>query len=73
MMSDARHTPVTVVGLGLMGQALAEAFLCDGHPTTVWNRTAAKADRLVAQGAKLADSVGDAVAASPLVVVCVSD
>jgi 3-hydroxyisobutyrate dehydrogenase-like beta-hydroxyacid dehydrogenase len=73
MMSDAGHTPVTVVGLGLMGQALAEAFLRDGHPTTVWNRTAAKADRLVAQGAKLADSVGDAVAAGTLVVVCVSD
>ncbi|WP_431897262.1 NAD(P)-dependent oxidoreductase [Nonomuraea sp. bgisy101] len=66
-------TPVTVIGLGLMGQALAGAFLRDGYPTTVWNRTAAKADQLVAQGAKLADSVGDAVAAGPLVVVCVSD
>lgn len=70
---DASHTPVTVIGLGLMGQALAGAFLKDGHPTTVWNRTAAKAEQLVAQGAKLADSAGDAVAASPLVVVCVSD
>ncbi|TMR25689.1 NAD(P)-dependent oxidoreductase [Nonomuraea turkmeniaca] len=69
---DAGHTPVTVIGLGLMGQALAGAFLRDGHPTTVWNRTAAKAEHLVAQGAKLADSVGEAVAASPLVVVCVS-
>ncbi|GAA4719567.1 NAD(P)-dependent oxidoreductase [Phytohabitans rumicis] len=70
---DAGHTPVTVIGLGLMGQALAGAFLRAGHPTTVWNRTAAKADRLVAQGAKPAHSVGDAVAASPLLVVCVSD
>ncbi|MFC7718550.1 NAD(P)-dependent oxidoreductase [Nonomuraea recticatena] len=70
---DADHTPVTVIGLGLMGQALAGAFLRGGHPTTVWNRTAAKAEDLVAQGAKLADSVGDAVAASPLVIVCVSD
>lgn len=66
-------TPVTVIGLGLMGQALAGAFLRDGHPTTVWNRTAAKAEQLVAQGARFADSAGDAVAASPLVVVCVSD
>ena len=70
---DAGHIPVTVLGLGLMGQALAAAFLRAGHPTTVWNRTAAKAEQLVAQGAKLADSVGDAVAAGPLVVVCVSD
>ncbi|MEV1172494.1 NAD(P)-binding domain-containing protein [Nonomuraea sp. NPDC049784] len=69
----ATRTPVTVIGLGLMGQALAGAFLRDGHPTTVWNRTAAKAGQLVAQGAKLADSVGEAVAASPLVIVCVSD
>ncbi|MET7336073.1 NAD(P)-binding domain-containing protein [Nonomuraea sp. NPDC005650] len=67
------NTPVTVIGLGLMGQALAGAFLRDGHPTTVWNRTAAKADQLVAQGAKLAGSVGDAVAAGSLVVVCVTD
>lgn len=67
------HTPVTVLGLGLMGQALAGAFLRDGHPTTVWNRTAAKADALVAQGARLAGSARDAVAAGPLVVVCVTD
>ncbi|MFF2185327.1 NAD(P)-dependent oxidoreductase [Streptomyces sp. NPDC058155] len=65
--------PVTVLGLGLMGQALAETFLREGHATTVWNRTAAKAEPLVAKGAELADSVADAVAASPLVVVCVLD
>jgi 3-hydroxyisobutyrate dehydrogenase-like beta-hydroxyacid dehydrogenase len=73
MSTNSPHTPVTVIGLGLMGQALAGAFLRDGYPTTVWNRTAAKAEQLVAQGARLADSVRDAVAASPLVVVCVSD
>ncbi|RFS87143.1 NAD(P)-dependent oxidoreductase [Actinomadura spongiicola] len=66
-------SPVTVLGLGLMGQALAGAFLRKGHATTVWNRTASKAERLVAQGAKLAGSVRDAAAASPLVVICVSD
>lgn len=66
-------SPVTVLGLGLMGQALADTFVREGHPTTVWNRTAAKAGPLVAKGAQLADSVADAVAASPLVVVCVLD
>ncbi|KAB2347001.1 NAD(P)-dependent oxidoreductase [Actinomadura rudentiformis] len=70
---NAGRTPVTVIGLGLMGQALAGAFLRNGHPTTVWNRTAAKAEQLVKQGATLAGSVSDAVAASPLVVICVSD
>ncbi|QHY96980.1 2-hydroxy-3-oxopropionate reductase [Streptomyces sp. S4.7] len=65
--------PVTVLGLGLMGQALAEALLREGHATTVWNRTAAKAEPLVAKGAELADSVADAVAASQLVIICVLD
>ncbi|MDT6982787.1 NAD(P)-dependent oxidoreductase [Streptomyces lusitanus] len=69
----AATAPVSVVGLGLMGQALAAAFLEAGHPTTVWNRTAAKADRLVTEGAVRAGSVAEAVAASPLVVVCVTD
>ncbi|WP_236567978.1 MULTISPECIES: NAD(P)-dependent oxidoreductase [unclassified Nocardiopsis] len=65
--------PVTVIGLGLMGRALASAFLGAGHPTTVWNRTAARAEELSARGAKPAGSAEEAVAASPLVVVCVSD
>ncbi|MEU7829757.1 NAD(P)-binding domain-containing protein [Nonomuraea sp. NPDC049129] len=68
-----RNRDVTVIGLGLMGQALAGAFLRGGYSTTVWNRTAAKAEHLAAQGAKVADSVRDAVLAGPLVVVCVSD
>ncbi|MFE2559580.1 NAD(P)-dependent oxidoreductase [Streptomyces sp. NPDC059352] len=71
--TSAPQSPVTVVGLGLMGQALAAAFLANGHPTTVWNRSAGKADALVAKGAILADSVKSAIEASPLVVVCVSD
>ncbi|GAA4410110.1 NAD(P)-binding domain-containing protein [Actinokineospora soli] len=64
--------PVSVVGLGLMGQALASAFLAAGHPTTVWNRTPAKADALVERGARLAPSIADAVR-SPLTVVCLTD
>lgn len=66
-------TPVTVLGLGLMGGALAGAFLSAGHPTTVWNRTTAKADDIVARGAVLAESPAAAIAAAPLVVVCVSN
>ncbi|MFC4118570.1 NAD(P)-dependent oxidoreductase [Nonomuraea zeae] len=64
---------VTVIGLGLMGQALAQAFLAKGHATTVWNRSAGKAEQLAAQGAVRADSARAAAGASPLVVVCVSD
>ncbi|MER7481089.1 NAD(P)-binding domain-containing protein [Streptomyces sp. NPDC126510] len=72
-MDNRTRTPVTVIGLGLMGQALAGAFLKAGHPTTVWNRTAAKADRLVAEGARAAATVGQAIEAGSLTVVCVTD
>ncbi|WP_158853656.1 NAD(P)-dependent oxidoreductase [Saccharothrix deserti] len=71
--ADLGNEPVTVIGLGLMGTALAAAFLDAGHPTTVWNRTPAKAVELVAQGAVLAPSTADALRASSLVVVCLSD
>ncbi|MFJ2899910.1 NAD(P)-dependent oxidoreductase [Streptomyces sp. NPDC087218] len=72
-MNNTTTAPVTVIGLGLMGQALAGAFLKAGHPTTVWNRTAAKADQLVAEGAQLAPTVGAALKASPLTVICLTD
>jgi 3-hydroxyisobutyrate dehydrogenase-like beta-hydroxyacid dehydrogenase len=56
-----------------MGKALATAFLKSGHPTTVWNRTPAKADDLAAQGAAVAPTVGDAIRAGSLIVVCLTD
>ncbi|MGX1567667.1 NAD(P)-dependent oxidoreductase [Streptomyces sp. NPDC055506] len=70
---NTTDVPVTIIGLGLMGQALAGAFLKAGHATTVWNRTASKADRLVADGARLAPTVGDAIEAGPLTIICVTD
>ncbi|MEU6713983.1 NAD(P)-binding domain-containing protein [Nonomuraea sp. NPDC046802] len=71
-MTAKNVTPVTVIGLGSMGTALAEAFIKAGHPTTVWNRTAAKAAPLTALGARHAETVEDAVAASPLVITCLT-
>jgi 3-hydroxyisobutyrate dehydrogenase-like beta-hydroxyacid dehydrogenase len=65
--------PVTIIGLGAMGTALAGAYLAAGHPTTVWNRTPGRADDLVARGAVELHEVAGAVAASPLVIVCVLD
>jgi 3-hydroxyisobutyrate dehydrogenase-like beta-hydroxyacid dehydrogenase len=64
---------VTVIGLGAMGRALAETFLRQGYLTTVWNRSANKADLLVSQGAVRATTVAEAVTASQLLVVCVVD
>ena len=64
---------VSVIGLGVMGSALARALLRDGHRVTVWNRTSAKAEPLVRDGAVLAPSAASAVGASPIVSVCVED
>ncbi|MCF2533225.1 NAD(P)-dependent oxidoreductase [Yinghuangia soli] len=66
-------SPVTVLGLGPMGQALASAFLAAGHPTTVWNRTPGRAGRLLEHGAVEAPTAAEAIAAGGLVVVCVLD
>ncbi|MEV5969505.1 NAD(P)-binding domain-containing protein [Streptomyces sp. NPDC051921] len=61
---------VTVIGLGPMGRALAGAFVAAGVRTTVWNRTPGRDRELVAQGAVGAASAAEAVAASPLTIVC---
>ncbi|GGQ10752.1 3-hydroxyisobutyrate dehydrogenase-like beta-hydroxyacid dehydrogenase [Actinomadura coerulea] len=66
-------TPVIVIGLGPMGAAMARTFLENGHPTTVWNRTPSKAAPLVKDGATLAPTAAEALAASELVVVSQTD
>lgn len=53
---------VSVLGLGHMGTALAGRLLETGHDVTVWNRTPGKATDLVANGAREATSLRDAVA-----------
>ncbi|MFI9407578.1 NAD(P)-dependent oxidoreductase [Nocardia sp. NPDC052316] len=71
-MTDGTRVPVTVLGLGSMGRALAEAFLAAGHPTTVWNRSPDKAAPLVAAGAIHRPAIEDAVRESPLVISCLT-
>ncbi|MFF9058088.1 NAD(P)-dependent oxidoreductase [Streptomyces sp. NPDC014882] len=71
--TTSHDTPVTVIGLGPMGQAMTRALLAAGHPVTVWNRTAARADGLVADGATLAATPREAVGASGLVILSLTD
>ncbi|MCX4982462.1 NAD(P)-dependent oxidoreductase [Streptomyces sp. NBC_00572] len=66
-------TPVTLLGLGAMGTALARTWLAAGHPLTVWNRTAARAAPLAAEGARTAGTAAEAVTASDLIIVCLLD
>ncbi|MFD0023398.1 NAD(P)-dependent oxidoreductase [Streptomyces sp. NPDC058382] len=71
MSTHSEQSAVTVLGLGPMGRSLAHAFLDAGLRTTVWNRTPGRDRELVERGATGAQSVAEAIAASPLTVVCV--
>ena len=63
-------TDVSVIGLGNMGTALAQAFLGAGLATTVWNRTAERTRGVINKGAVGVPSFEDAVLASPLLIIC---
>ncbi|CAM5641709.1 2-hydroxy-3-oxopropionate reductase [Mycolicibacterium aubagnense] len=64
---------ITVLGTGRMGAALVRSLLKAGHRTTVWNRTIEKTAALGAAGATVAASVLDAVEASGIIIVNVTD
>jgi 3-hydroxyisobutyrate dehydrogenase len=56
-----------------MGRPMGHNLLKAGFPLTVWNRTASRADSLVAAGARLADSPREAAAAADVLITIVSD
>ncbi len=67
------RSPVTVLGLGPMGQAMTRTLMQAGHPVTVWNRTPSRADGVVAAGAQLATTPSEAMAASDLIILSLTD
>ena len=64
---------ITVIGLGLMGAALARSIQAAGHRMTVWNRSPGKMLPFVEGGAAAAADLASAVAASPVVLICIDD
>lgn len=64
---------ITAIGLGLMGAALARAIQGAGHGLTVWNRSPARTEPFIAAGIPVAPDPVAAVAASPVVLVCIDD
>jgi 3-hydroxyisobutyrate dehydrogenase-like beta-hydroxyacid dehydrogenase len=64
---------VGLIGLGLMGRPMAANLLKAGHQVTVWNRTASRADELVAQGAKRAATPRELTATCEVTLTIVSD
>lgn len=64
---------VSLVGLGAMGQALAEAFIHAGHKVTVWNLPASGAEAIEEKGVTQTQSLAEAVQASPVTIMCLLD
>ncbi|MFC4138254.1 MULTISPECIES: NAD(P)-dependent oxidoreductase [unclassified Microbacterium] len=52
---------IAVVGLGAMGRPIARNFLAAGHEVMVWNRSAEPVAELVAEGARAAATVAEAL------------
>lgn len=57
---------VSFVGLGSMGQAMVRRLLSAGWSVTVWNRSPAAVEALVAEGAVPATSLAEAFEAGPV-------
>ncbi len=64
---------VAFIGLGRMGHGMAGRYLDSGFAVSVWNRSRAKADDLIARGARWADSPADAARDVDAIVTMVAD
>ncbi|MEZ4361302.1 MAG: NAD(P)-dependent oxidoreductase [Kofleriaceae bacterium] len=63
---------IAFLGTGLLGAGFVRGLRSKGHEVTVWNRTAAKAAALAADGATVAASIAEAVAGAERVHLCLS-
>jgi 3-hydroxyisobutyrate dehydrogenase-like beta-hydroxyacid dehydrogenase len=66
-------TKVAFIGLGRMGHGMAGRYLDAGFTVAVWNRSKAKAEDLIARGARWAASPADAADDADAVVTMVAD
>src|SRR5215469_10967064 len=64
---------VAFIGLGRMGHGMAGRYLDAGFSVAVWNRSRAKAEDLIARGARWAASAADAAVEADAVVTMVAD
>jgi 3-hydroxyisobutyrate dehydrogenase-like beta-hydroxyacid dehydrogenase len=70
---SSSKSKIGLIGLGLMGRPMGMNLLKAGYPLTVWNRTASRADELVAAGARLAKSPREAAADADVLLTMLSD
>lgn len=64
---------VGFIGLGRMGAGMAANLLLAGHEVTVYNRSPAKAQALVAKGARAGEQVADACRGAAVVTMLADD
>ncbi|MGC1863283.1 MAG: NAD(P)-dependent oxidoreductase [Methylocystis sp.] len=64
---------VGFIGLGRMGAGMAANLLKAGHQVTVYNRTAARAEALVARGAKAVASISEACRGEAVITMLAND
>jgi 3-hydroxyisobutyrate dehydrogenase-like beta-hydroxyacid dehydrogenase len=64
---------VAFIGLGRMGHGMAGRYLEAGFSVAVWNRSRAKAEDLIARGARWAASPADAAEGADAIVTMVAD
>ena len=64
---------ISFLGLGTMGEPMAENLVRAGHFVTVWNRSETKSRRLGEAGATVATSVDKAFAAAPIVMLMLAN
>ena len=64
---------IAFLGIGLMGNHMARNLLKAGYEVHIWNRTTAKAQALIQDGAKVAGTPQEAVAQADIIITMVSD
>ena len=64
---------ITVIGLGLMGAALARAIQRAGHNLTVWNRSPARMRPFTDDDVAGAPDLASAITASPVILICIDN
>src|ERR1700688_471063 len=64
---------VAFIGLGRMGHGMAGRYLDTGFDVAVWNRSKAKAEDLIARGARWAASPAEAAEGADAIVTMVAD
>jgi 3-hydroxyisobutyrate dehydrogenase len=70
--NSADMSKIAFLGTGLLGSGFVKGLRSKGHEVTVWNRTAGKAQELVALGATVASTPAEAVAGVDRVHLCLS-